>query len=52
MPLYARFLAEMGRDNIDFCGLGPNEAEAGPLVAVYATAAWAEVAVFKKGVRC
>ena len=52
VSLYARFLAEVGRDNIDFCGLGANEADARPFVAIYATAAGAEVAVFEMGVGC
>ena len=52
VALYARFLPEVGRDNIDFRGLGANEADARPFVAVYATAVWAEVAVFEMGIRC
>ena len=52
VPLYARFLAEVGRDNIDFCGLGADEADARPFVAVYATVAGAKVAVFEMGVSC
>ena len=52
VTLYARFLAEVGRDNIDFCGLGANEADARSFVTIYATAVWAEVAVFEMGVRC
>ena len=50
VSLYARFLAEVGRDNVDFCGLGANEADAGLFVAIYATPAGAKVAVFEVGV--
>ena len=52
MALNARFLAEVGGDHIDFCRLGADEADARLFVAVYATAAGAEVAVFEMGVGC
>ena len=52
VALNARFLAEVGGDHIDFCRLGADEADARLFIAVYATAAGAEVAVFEMGVGC
>ena len=50
VTLYARLLAEMGSYDIDFGGLGTDEADAGCFVAVDSAESGAEVAIAKVGV--
>ena len=45
VPLYAGFFAEMGRDDVDLCGLGADEADACCFPAVHSAASRAEIAV-------
>ena len=50
VALYAGFLAEVGGDDIDFGGLGADEAEACFFIAIDSAQSWAEVAVAEVGI--
>ena len=50
VALYARLFAEMGGDDVDFGGLGADEADACRLPAIDSAPSRAEVAVLQMGV--
>ena len=50
VALNAGLFAEMGRDDIDLCGLGADEAGSSRFVAVHAAASGAEVTISEVGV--
>ena len=52
VALYAWLLAEMRGDDIDFGGLGADEAEACFFVPIDSAESWAEVAVPEVGIGC
>ena len=52
MALYAWLFAEMGGYDIDFGGLGADEADARCFVAIYTATSWAEVIVPEVSIGC